>query len=201
MSESELNKFSKYAERLAESDDCDFSEVGDDLVNFAESWESEVNQLRQKLQAIGTITDNSKALAVALEKLEAAEARADKAENAIREAREQKPYGYVYSSNIDDHRLHFSHEKPVSSKEDQHEYEISITVVFESPVPAMPIQGDLKEGFAIIEEALKKVSSGDLSQAQFPLTGNSARAYLAGAASAYQHCLEMCNISEVKPSC
>lgn len=66
---------------------------------------------------------------------------------------------------------------------------------------AMPIQDDLKEGFAIIEEALKKVSSGDLSEAPFTLTGDIAKAYLSGSASAYQHCLEMCNVSEVKTSC
>lgn len=43
----------------------------------------------------------------------------------------------------------------------------------------------------IIEDALKKVSSGDLSQAPFPLVGAEARIYLNGAATAYQHALEM----------
>lgn len=54
------------------------------------------------------------------------------------------------------------------------------------------------EGFAIIEAALKKCTSGDLSQAPFPLVENSARAYLRVSAEAYQYCLEMCNVKEVK---
>lgn len=47
------------------------------------------------------------------------------------------------------------------------------------------------EWVSIIEENLKRISKGDLGEAPFPLTGNSARAWLHGATTAYQHALEM----------
>lgn len=55
-------------------------------------------------------------------------------------AQDQTPYGYVYSSSVDDHKLHFSHEKPVFSQEDASEYEISTTAVYEGQaVPAQQV--------------------------------------------------------------
>lgn len=56
------------------------------------------------------------------------------------------------------------------------------------------------KGLEIIEDCLKRVSSGDLAEAPFPLVGEEARIWLAGAASAYQHALEMlspCDCKEV----
>lgn len=40
-------KFMAFAKRMQESDDCDFSEIGDDLVNFAEQWINERDDLLQ----------------------------------------------------------------------------------------------------------------------------------------------------------
>lgn len=61
----------------------------------------------------------------------------------------------------------------------------------QSPAVAFPDS----DGVSIIEAALKKVSSGNLAEAPFPLIGENAQCYLNGAASAYQHALEMLCVS------
>lgn len=61
-----------------------------------------------------------------LQKLESAEARADKAETAIREAREQRPYGWDSSGDLVYH-LDAAIKSPAPIP------------LYASPVPAMPI--------------------------------------------------------------
>lgn len=47
------------------------------------------------------------------------------------------------------------------------------------------------DGHAVIEDALKKASRGNLADAPFPLTGEAAKGYMQGLAAAYLHALEM----------
>lgn len=64
--------------------------------------------------------------------------------------------------------------------------------LYANPIPAQQSPSECDDqGFAIVEEALKRVSSGNLAEAPFPLTGDEAKCWLNGAASAYQHALEM----------
>lgn len=60
-----------------------------------------------------------------------------------------------------------------------------------NPVPAKQPPIGAHDGFAVVEAALKRVSSGNLAEAPFPLTGSEAKCWLNGAATAYQHALEM----------
>ena len=71
-----------------------------------------------------------------------------------------------------------------------------------SPADRMTLAGEIApdgvaEGLKIIEEALAKASSGDLSQAPFTLTGSDAALWLRATASAYRHALEMLSIPGV----
>lgn len=72
------------------------------------------------------------------QKLEAAEARADKAEAAIREAREQKPFGYI--PNVESTQKWLSEGYTATlNPEKEGRY---IFPVYAAPVPAMPIQDE-----------------------------------------------------------
>jgi hypothetical protein len=54
---------------------------------------------------------------------------------------------------------------------------------------------DVHQGLVVADAALKRSSSGDLTQAIFPLVGQEAEIHLSGTSAAYQYALEMCNFS------
>jgi hypothetical protein len=57
---------------------------------------------------------------------------------------------------------------------------------------------EVAQGLEVIEGALKISSSGDLSQAPFPLVGQEAQIHLNAQSEAYLHALEMCNASTIQ---
>lgn len=57
---------------------------------------------------------------------------------------------------------------------------------------------EVVQGLEVVEVALKTCTSGDLSQATFPLVADEARLQLEATAGAYLHALEMCNSTSVR---
>ena len=57
---------------------------------------------------------------------------------------------------------------------------------------------EVVKGLEVVEVALKTSTSGDLSQATFPLVADEARLQLEATAGAYLHALEMCNSTSVR---
>jgi len=57
---------------------------------------------------------------------------------------------------------------------------------------------EVAQGLEVIQQSLKKCSSGDISQAPFPLVGQTAHIHLNAQSSAYLHALEMCNADSIQ---
>lgn len=70
-----------------------------------------------------------------------------------------------------------------------------------TPPTIESLQRVIKEidgGCDVLEHKLAAVSSGDMSQAPFPLVGREAEIWLQASASAYQHALEMLSSGSIK---
>lgn len=51
----EAEKLFSFGKRMQESDDCDFSEIGDDLVNFSEKWIAQRDSLLEALKVMTSL--------------------------------------------------------------------------------------------------------------------------------------------------
>lgn len=146
------------------------------LRNRVSTLEGELNRIQEGINAAGYTVDQ------AVANFKYWKAYAENAKAQIKALLEQEPIAYCRSDDFENRDDFVATTKP---------HELYTVKLFADPVPAQQSPTSKHDGFAIVEAALKRVSSGNLAEAPFPLTGSDAKCWLSGAATAYQHALEM----------
>jgi hypothetical protein len=163
--------------------------------------ESENKQLRQKLEAAEARVVDLEEVIASCQHLAASDMRKiNELEAAIREAREQKPECWIWETGHHSGVYDFEEEAIDGSKNGE-----KIKPLYESPVPAMPIQDDKLE---IVRKFLEQkdfrlIMFGDMWSVWKDVTGPERSAgydSIVTNGKTLQQLIELAQ-SEVKPSC